>query len=351
MSDNAPQTPQIETEQSTPISTARVFPVIRHLRKFIWAMQQHIQQRIAHIRAWRFSVFVSQYTASQLCYFAAFACFIYSLFQAEGNYIFLAATIAMVGFVREIINIFHKIWATTLGKSFILISYASTANLALAFAAMKINVITTIEPMPFVFTLGFTTLVLMPIWITLISVVLFLTALIFANFWLLIRLPLLWLGFHLELHWEDKKNAVLTMLIRIIMIPVVIGSLITISLPYFADYLPKSGVIIELSSDDELSVQPALEVQAPTNSDESIDEDEHFLQTMQQRGELVDRLIAHFIWYFEAYPYSACQKLPEQRSVVIDDYNVLLISKTSTAELGYRYDVLPCQIRRSLPLD
>ena len=51
-----------------------------------------------------------------------------------------------------------------LGKGLILVLYAATANFALAISAIEINIITGIEPGPFVFTLGFATLIMLPFW-------------------------------------------------------------------------------------------------------------------------------------------------------------------------------------------
>ena len=214
------------------------FPLI----KIFQSLQQKIQLRVDAIRAWKLSVWAQQYNPSQWCYFVAAILFIFGIMKEEGNnYSVLAGWVAFFGLGRELLHLFQRIWDTTLGKGAILILYASTANIALAYAAMKINLISGVEPTPFVFTLGFTTLVLMPFWITLSTVMVFLVFLILVNLWLLVRLPLKLIGFDIQLHWEDKNRAVLTMFLRIVLIPLALISILEAATPYFTDFMDGSA--------------------------------------------------------------------------------------------------------------
>ncbi len=396
-------------------------------------------------RNFELSNLFNAYNPSQWCYLTAILILMYSLsFDVDLSQ--LAALIAFFGLARELINIFHQIWSTTIGKSFVLIVYASTANLALAFAALKINLVTSIEPFPFIFTLGFTTLVLLPFWIALSSTLILLIALIVANLWLLISLPLKLIGIHLKVHWEDSKHALVTMLMRIVLIPVTVYSLMQIIAPYvvstldermiaehigtaekvrkentlgvdetrtFEDITRKDISLPKRLSDGKLAgteqgIAPAsishdniaLENTLPnsnelnnsnvsqsfsnnkvsnnkiapdntsiigkttavqennnleSNTFEPEAEDDVFsLQLNSDKQELaseiekarwIDKIIAHFIFYFEAYPKSACQKMPDQRSVVIDENSILLISKNPESHSGYDYRVAKCEPR------
>jgi hypothetical protein len=286
-----------------------------------------------------------QYTPSQLCYFLAISLLIINIF-IEGDYAIWIALLAFVGLLRELFNIFHRVWDTAIGKGFIVITYASTVNFALAFAALKINAITGVEPMPFVFTLGFTTLILMPFWIALSSVILFLTVLILANLWLLVSLLLRIVGIKLKVHWEDKKRAVLTMLMRIILIPIVLLNLFAVMLPFSnTDFvsgpLQFDGPLLTINLGDEDSDS----LQTDTTETESIQnnqEAEDILESLHETQLLVEKAIANFIFYLEAYPNSACQKSDEQRSVIIDENMLLLISKNEEAPHGFDYAVAKC---------
>lgn len=342
------------------------FAVLQAWVQHIIAQQQaRMADVIADIKTLKISQWVSQYTPSQLCYFAATVLLLISLFT-EMDFLPAIAIIAFIGLIRELLNLFNRIWATTLGKSLTLITYASTANLALAFAALKINLITGVEPMPFVFTLGFSTLILMPFWIALSSVVMFLCVLIIANAWLLISIPLRLIGLPVVIHWEDTHRALLTMLMRIVLIPIVLVHLFNIMLPYIGHDVFDEPISISLNNDNESDTQTdnpevaeATEalLSAPSEAQSQEQQDLLHLRVQEQEQEqdelinrqrFIENLIADFIFYFEAYPYSACVKEPEQKSVILDDYTVLLITQNSEAVHGYDFIVAKCIGRHTL---
>ena len=241
--------PKPQTVQETPERRATFRTKIHD---FVRQQQIRFAQFSNRVNTLHMMQWAKQFNPSQWCYFTASALLLITTFT-DGSYLPFVALIAFVGLIRELINVFHRIWSTTLGKSFTLITYASTANLALAFAALKINLITGVEPMPFIFTLGFTTLVLMPFWIALSSLVMFMLILILANLWLLISIPIRLIGIPLEIHWEDKHRAILTMLMRIILIPIVLVHLINVMLPYIGQDVLNDQNGFSLRIGDDLS--------------------------------------------------------------------------------------------------
>lgn len=324
--------PTPQTEQETP---ERRTSFRTKMHDFVRQQQIRFAQFSTRVNTLHVMQWAKRYNPSQWCYFTASTLLLLTAFT-DGSYLPLVALIAFVGLIRELINVFHRIWSTTLGKSFTLITYASTANLALAFAALKINLITGVEPMPFIFTLGFTTLVLMPFWIALSSLVMFMLILILANIWLLISIPIRLIGIPLEIHWEDKHRAMLTMLMRIILIPIVLVHLINVMLPYIGQDVISDQNGFSLNIGDDLS-------DAAVNNIESNDDMINIGVTEQQR--LIENVIAKFIFYFEAYPRSACIKSDNEKSVILDDYTVLLISENDSAVHGYDYIVKKCVSR------
>lgn len=324
--------PKPQTVQETPERRATFRTKIHD---FVRQQQIRFAQFSNRVNTLHMMQWAKQLNPSQWCYFTASALLLITTFT-DGSYLPFVALIAFVGLIRELINVFHRIWSTTLGKSFTLITYASSANLALAFAALKINLITGVEPMPFIFTLGFTTLVLMPFWIALSSLVMFMLILILANLWLLISIPIRLIGIPLEIHWEDKHRAILTMLMRIILIPIVLVHLINVMLPYIGqDVLSEqNGFSLSIGDDSADEV-----VNDSETNDKIMDES----VTEQQR--LIENVIAKFIFYFEAYPRSACIKSENEKSVILDDYTVLLISENDSARHGYDYIVKKCVSR------
>ncbi len=397
----------VETAPPNKLSVlATKIPVIAQLKRLV-----------ERAREWKFAIWAGQYNYSQGCYFVAGLLVAWNFIYAQEPSYILAGWVAFIGLVRELLHLFQHIWDNLIGKTVILILYASTANIAIAYAAMQINSITGIEPTPFVFALGFTALVLLPVWVTLSTIIVFSFFLIAVNLWLLVRLPLKMIGFNVQLHWEDKKNAVLTMLLRIFLIPFAVTSVLTFTYPYFADFVdeplgienqnflgdnshtsnglesdslvvkPKQSPIdnesVDLPKQQKLDSNEPLtsavhegENQLPTSSKVNVenqkestaltitdafrtgnlDEDINLKFSLPNNNDglandstnskkPVRQLIAHFIWYLEAYPRSKCIKPDAARTVPIDEIAVLVITQNKEAELGYNYEVIECELR------
>ncbi|GBL03679.1 hypothetical protein [Glaciecola sp. KUL10] len=283
---------------------------------------------------------IEPYTFAQRCYFFALILFIFQIVSFDDLALpgILAFGLIFIGFSGELLEMFQKVWDTTLGKSIFIITYATLANIALAFAALQINLITGIEPSPFIFTLGFTTLVFAPLWIGITSIVFLAIGIIFLNAWILISLLLKVLGFEIKVHWKDKKHAILSLVLRLILLPIMIIGIVAALAPYVTE---ASGNRVEFvmfgpSSNDNEQGAFTLNV-----LDEEAAREE--LQKISARHASVRKLIAEFIFHFEAYPYSSCHKKSHQRSVVIDENAILLIERNPQANYGYDFVVAPCE--------
>jgi len=109
-------------------------------------------------------------------------------------------------------------------------------------------------------------------------------------------------------------------------------------LPYIGQDVISDQNGFSLNIGDDLS-------DAAVNNIESNDDMINIGVTEQQR--LIENVIAKFIFYFEAYPRSACIKSDNEKSVILDDYTVLLISENNSAIHGYDYIVKKCVSRAS----
>jgi hypothetical protein len=246
-----------------------------------------------------------------------------------------------------------------LGKAFILVLYAATANFALAISALKINVITGIEPGPFVFTLGFATLIMLPFWLLMSSIIFFSVALIAGGLWSIIGVLLRPLGVKVKIHWEDNTFVFMTMLLRLVLIPYVIMSIFFMAVPYakqielFAQpiaLLKKATAenkveVEELNDKTQIDVMDVMDV-IDTKDTKDITftfNNRPFSIPVDEEGHVkwLDKLIAGFIYHFETYPKSACKKSPLQRSLPIDENLILLVTEDDSA-LGYQFSVGPC---------
>lgn len=293
----------------------------------------------------------SQLTLSQWMYFLAFLLLLIHVdedIENETGLLWVGA-IAGVGLVRELWHVFNRIWEHMLGKGLILVLYAATANFALAISALKINFITGIEPGPFVFTLGFATLIMLPFWLLMSSIIFFSIALVAANLWLIIGILLRLVRVKVKVHWEDKVFVIITMILRLVLIPYVIMSLFFMAVPYAEQIEMFAHPIAMLKGktskatnnqqhDDKvvLSESKSKNVRLTLNSRPLM-----LPETKDGQIKWLDKVIASFIYHFETYPKSACVKLPEQRSLPIDENLILLVTKDESP-LGYRYSVGHC---------
>ena len=300
-------------------------------------------------KRWLFSLRsqFSELTLSQWLYLAALVLLIFNADQAlkQNSELWWVGIIAGVGLIRELWQMFNRIWESRLGKGLILVLYAATANFALAVSALKINVITGIEPIPFVFTLGFATLIMLPFWILISSIIFFSVALIAGNIWLVIGLLLRLIKIKVKIHWEDKSFVFITMLLRIVLIPYVIATIFFISVPY-AKQIELFEKPIEMFQKETQGPKKVNEKSAePTKPDIKVTlNNSNISLPVNEKGTIkwLDKLIASFIYYFETYPKSACKKLPTERSLPIDENMILLVAEDDSA-LGYQFWVAPCE--------
>lgn len=298
-------------------------------------------------------------TISQYFYFAAFIPFV---LNAGDNYVeqdlyVSAGILAGFGLFRELWQLFIRVWDKMLGKGLLLILYAGTANFVLAVSAQKINAVVGIEPSSFVFTLGFTTFLMLPFWLLMSTVVFFSIATVVLNLWLLFSIMLRLVRIKIKVHWEDTSFVFLTMVLRLVLIPSVIMTLVFIAKPYveqiglFDQMTTKSQPSVDVSIRDQelISSSPETEkdqdLEDPSSTvaelgpdvDSASDED----ADSPEKIRYLDIMIANFVFWFETYPQSKCLKEPQQRSLVIDENSMLIVEKDET-ELGFTFSVKPC---------
>ncbi|WP_293748496.1 hypothetical protein [uncultured Paraglaciecola sp.] len=294
-------------------------------------------------------------TLSQWMYLLAFLLLLVHAEQdvEEPSELLWVGALAGVGLVRELWHVFNRLWEHMLGKGLILVLYAATANFALAVSALKINVITGIEPGPFVFTLGFATLIMLPFWLLMSSIIFFSAALIAGNLWLVLGILLRLIRVKVKVHWEDKVFVFITMILRLVLIPYVIISIFFIATPYAKQielFERPIALINQANSDIESEEAKKLNDDIQTNDTDTDTKmitfsvfNRPYNIPVDEDGQIkwLDKLIAGFIFHFETYPKSACKKAPEQRSLPIDE-NLLLLVSADDSDLGYQFSVGPC---------
>ncbi|BDX07404.1 hypothetical protein [Planctobacterium marinum] len=402
-------------------------------------LTQPLRLRFKRLSDW-FNGKFKDLSFSQWCYFLAAIMLLNFLSepQDDEDYWLVVGVIAGVGLLRELWQTFMRIWEHTLGKGVLFVLYASTANIALAVSALKINSISGIEPQTFVFTMGFTTMLMLPFWLLLASVFFLGSAIVLLSLWSSLSFILRIFRIKLKTHWEDKSFAVLTMWMRIFFIPFLMVVLFKFLEPYaeqinvFDDFNPTEN-LATLSQEELLNIASAVrnQEQVPLTEEQQALINESGLSTIEigmlrnmseqdladlsesvqsgQLGELIrraqtedkttedakvfsinfgdrdgdtssdsdtnssagttsanstaenadaetekedeeakersrtlDKLIASFIYQFEAYRYSACRKEANQRVLTIDENTIFVVEKDKTQELGYKFSVAAC---------
>jgi hypothetical protein len=178
--------------------------------------------------------------------------------------------------------------------------------------------------------------------------------LIAGNLRLIISILLRLVRVRVKVHWEDQSFVFITMLLRLLLIPYVIMSIIFMAIPYAEQielFDHPIAMLKQAKQEDKPTVQAldpetVSEVMSDAESESTlnviINSDSVTLFDHQtNKFELLDKLIANFIFQFETYPNSACKKAPQQRSLLIDE-NIMLLVEEDGSELGYRFSVGPC---------
>lgn len=434
--DDSPAAEAIHTEETLLKLPRPPLAKIAALKHAIWAVLARIKNRVSRFLGW-FSDKFRDLTFSQWCYFIAAAMLLSFLSEPQENddYMLVVGVIAGFGLLRELWQIFMRIWEHTFGKGVLFVLYASTANIALAVSALKINAISGIEPQTFVFTMGFTTMLMLPFWILLASVLFLGSAIVLLSLWSLLSFVLRLFRIRLKTLWQDKSFAILTMWMRIVFIPFLIIVMVKFIEPYIeqldvfddtpifdaqaiaqmpeeefislANKLKNSGeqplssedeatldelgisgaqrLMIRNMSDEDLnklvatiksgeldnllepgpeqkttetktlfpgvtvttvenqqeSEEQALSDSTPDDTKSALDESEPE-DSEEKNTRTLDKLIAGFIYQFEAYRFSACKKAENQRVLTIDENTIFVIEKDKTQDLGYRFSVAPC---------
>lgn len=343
----------VAQQQPSDAKTGLVGEARKRLRYFVDAWRRGRKKDTTPTLSWKERI--SLLTLSQWTYFFAFLALIVLVEDGEwsNDNLTWVGVIAAVGISREIWHLFHRLWDTTLGKGVFLVLYAATANFAIAIAALKVNSIAGIEPTPLKFTLGFTTLIMLPMWIFVASVALAVLMMMIGNLWMLLVLLLRIIRIRLPAHWEDRSFAILTMFLRLVLLPIVISALYLLIKPYADqfDLFDTSISIVksELNEEQQTKLETLegeareelLVAFAQQGLVEIVSTTEQTTGYNEKDPGWINQLIARFIYQFETYTNSACAKQDDERVLTIDDYSMLVATRTETA-LGVGFAVKPC---------
>ena len=76
----------------------------------------------------------------------------------------------MIGMISELLDIFTRVGQTLIENSLIFVIYVIIGNFTLAVAARKVNYITCVDPHSLIYAQGFTSALVLPLWLLLLSI-------------------------------------------------------------------------------------------------------------------------------------------------------------------------------------
>lgn len=318
---------------------------------------------------------------AQRCYFSATILLMIDVFFLDASNLLLQIvmfSMVLVGLLNEFWPRFMLAWDSLIGRSLILFAYAVMANFALASASGLVNTVTGVSAVTLPYSHNFAIILMLPSWFFVTTLFILVSSQLLMPLYLLVLVLLKPFGVHGLWHAPDYKYVITTALLRYVWTLALLIKLLTLSMQSgVIEFFNESqigtllGSVIEVKNDDEITDVGALGterkssepinspspasisiVDAVTDKNQDVEDEleqeirEAILQANANSEKFILRqrkLLAHFIYIYEADSYSRCE-IPEQSRVVeINDYEVLSISKTEDNELGYVYEVIPCK--------
>ncbi|OUL57461.1 hypothetical protein [Pseudoalteromonas ulvae] len=251
---------------------------------------------------------------------------------------------------------FVKCWDSILGKALILLIYAIIANFSLVSASGIVNEITTVSATHFTYSHNFAILLFLPSWIIGISFIFLLLFQIIMPFYLLALLALKPFGLKGVRLISRCEFPFLTALVRFIVAMVLLVQVVELSDVGLNKQAQSFIKGVEEGFNDAHHTQPPAASKANNQSDEDqtlsigiIDENANNpsnssinIDMNKNYPSIAKKLIAKFIYELEADEFSRCQLSNNTKVVELNDYEIVEISKSDTAQYGYQFTVKKC---------
>jgi len=284
----------------------------------------------------------------------------------------IVGSIAMIGMLRELLDIFTRVWQTLLGKSLIFILYVIVGNFTLAVAARKVNYIAGVDPDSLIYAQGFTTVLVLPLWLLLLTSMSLILLFTLGNVWFLFLKLVNLLRLHPIKVRVGERFSVLFIFIRLLLISPIMVTLIQ-PLNWYNDELNIEIPGITLNTKQSIDINEDISVekesteaglidaitvtkQTATNlSDiDNLDVNQQVDGIINEKSEVIkekdkytnfDRAIATFVYEYETFQRSRCKKSAAERVSIIGEDVILVAEKVADHALGYKFTARSCQLR------
>jgi hypothetical protein len=281
----------------------------------------------------------------------------------------IVGSIAMIGMLRELLDIFTRVWQTLLGKSLIFIIYVIIGNFTLAVAARKVNYITGVDPHSLIYAQGFTTVLVLPLWLLLLTSMSLILLFTLGNVWFLFLKIVSFLRLHPIKVRAKERFSMLFIFIRLLLISPIMITLIQ-PLNWYNNELNIQipGVIISTNQSSVAEEEDTIEESNVIALDKGQEEEQIAVSVSseeidgnKQDGDLViigsensttkgkytdfDRAIAAFVFEYETFQLSRCEKTDAERVSIIGEDVILVAEKVEGHALGYKFSARACTLR------
>lgn len=337
------------------------------------------QTLIGKLKQWRSGLGErwAQLHANQIIYALALFLFVFADgdIEEQNSTMWLIGLFAFFGMARELWAIFIKVWESTFGRLVLLVLYAAIANFTLAVASQKVNIVINADPTQLYHTLGVTTLLILPLWLMIVSVVAMIVIFGLLQILRLMR-GLLVLMRIIGKKAKPKEAFPKTFsVVRLILLAPVSMTMIT-SLGWYGDQLnlphtpgfrftsSEGGIVDKKITTVSLDViEGELQKESLSEQDreelliaknkllERLDASNNHTATESMPNVepneapkiyFLDTLIASFVYNYEAFEYSHCLKAPDERVVYISDNDILVVKEDKDTLTGYAFSTRTC---------
>lgn len=315
----------------------------------------HVMRRVGRqlLRRWRTLNF------AQRCYVAATLMALALLILESNNDFlqFVMFSLVLMGLVREFWPRFMMVWDSLPGRALVLFCYAVMANFALASASGLVNGVAGITADALPYSHNFAIILMLPSWFFVSTALVLLCTQLLMPIYLIILVLLKPFGVHGLWHPPDYKYIITTAFVRYIWTLALLIKIVALSAQSgvleFSDSSEVSEVITQIAEQAEeadIAAPPEDQLVNSGNGVKVVSDDEkisQFILEAKRNGDSFrlrqKKLLADFIFVYEADTYSRCEHPSGSKVVEINDYEILTIIKDDTAPLEYAYDVIPCR--------
>ncbi|WP_210561730.1 hypothetical protein [Psychrosphaera aestuarii] len=317
--------------------------------------------------------FWTSLTFAQICYLISFVLLFVMIFPEgiELAHLTLPVVIILIGLTNEFWPHFLKVWDSLQGKAFILTFYAIMANTALASASGLVNEVTHVSADSLTYSHNMALIINIPTWFILSSFLMLLVIQILLPIYLILLILLKPFGIHKIWHKPDYRFPIVTAFIRYLLATFLLLFFLfgSIQSGFLNQNSPLLGsVFVGFISSDEKANSLTLETNkgleahkgSEANEGSEVNEDskdaalhitnveEHAFSrdTLLRKSNNVHlvqkQILAAFIYNYEADSFSRCAHPENTRVIELNDYEILIVKKSETADIHYEFSVIAC---------